>query len=211
MYGYRGLGINAGSPLLEITSSYPQLTGYYGLLSGAGFSISYAIAGIVWGIAADKYNRKLIVSLACIGWSLTSYFTGAINSFSILVAMRFLLGVTQGALEPGMYSIIPDYFPKSKTTTANSIVSASQYLGAGLSSMSIMIIATAGWRAALKAMGVFGIAIGAAGLLFMREPERDVFKKYDDQCERDAGREPVVQEKPEEDESDGKNLVQNFA
>lgn len=124
--------------------------------------------------------------------------------------MRFLLGVTQGALEPGMYSIIPDYFPRSKTTTANSIVSASQYLGAGLSSMSIMIIASQGWRAALKAMGAFGVAIGAAGLLFMKEPERDVFRKYDDQCERDQGREPVKQEKPEEDGKENQNLVQNF-
>ena len=51
-------------------------------------------------------------------------------------------------------------------------------------------------------MGVFGVAIGAAGLLFMREPERDVFRKYDDQCARDEGREPLIQEKPEEDKTE---------
>jgi hypothetical protein len=39
-----------GSKLFEITASYPQLTQYYGLLSGAGFSISFAVAGILWGL-----------------------------------------------------------------------------------------------------------------------------------------------------------------
>ena len=141
MYGYKGVGLNAGNPLFEITASYPQMDKYYGLLSGAGFSLSYAIAGILWGIAADKSNRKMILALACITWSLTTYFTGAVNSFGILILMRFILGIAQGALEPAMYAIMPDYFPSSKITTANSIITAGPYLGAGLSSLSIMIIA----------------------------------------------------------------------
>ena len=141
MYGYRGVGLDAGNPLYEITASYPQMNKYYGLLSGAGFSLSYAVAGILWGIAADKYNRKLILCLACIGWSLTTYFTGAINGFGVLILMRFLLGIAQGALEPAMYAIMPDYFPSSRITTANSIITAAPYLGAGLSSMSIILIA----------------------------------------------------------------------
>jgi MFS family permease len=68
------------------------LTKYYGFLSGAGFSISFAISGIFWAMAAEKYNRKIIIALACIVWSLSSYFTGSVNSLLILGIMRFILG-----------------------------------------------------------------------------------------------------------------------
>jgi predicted MFS family arabinose efflux permease len=62
-------------------------------LSGAGFSISFSIAGIIWGKYVGKVNRKNLIAMACMGWSLTNIVTGQVNSFTILVIMRALLGV----------------------------------------------------------------------------------------------------------------------
>jgi MFS family permease len=70
------------------------LSKYYGLLSGVAFSLSYSISGIFYGMAIDKYNRSKILSLACIGWSLTSLITGRVNSLAVLAVMRFALGFT---------------------------------------------------------------------------------------------------------------------
>ncbi len=61
-------------------------------MSGAGFSISFAVCGILWGIAAEKYNRKIMLGLACIAWSLTTYLSGSVNSLLIFGIMRFILG-----------------------------------------------------------------------------------------------------------------------
>ena len=96
MYGFSGVGndLTKARSFYEITQAYPSITKYYGLLSGAGFSISYAVAGVLWGIAADKYNRKRMITLACFGWSLTSFVTGSVNSLTVLAVMRFFLGMT---------------------------------------------------------------------------------------------------------------------
>ena len=155
-------------------------------------------------------SRKWIAASACIVWSLSSYFTGAVNSFGILVAMRFILGAAQGALEPAMFGIMADYFPKSKITTANSILTAAPYLGAGISSLNVVIIAQYGWRAAMKLMGGLGVAIGLLGVFFMKEPERGRFDRYEEDLARAEGRPlpPKVEEK-EEDEPK-KNVAQNF-
>jgi MFS family permease len=76
MYGFVGSGANFGNPYYEISSSFGNLSQYYGFLSGAGFSITYCFAAIFWGITAETVNRKKMVSLACIAFSLCSIVTG---------------------------------------------------------------------------------------------------------------------------------------
>lgn len=169
-----------GLPFYSIQASYPQINKYYGLLSGAGFSLSFSICGILWGIAADKYNRKTIITLACLGWSLTSLCTGTFNSLGLLALMRVLLGVTQSACEPSSFSIIQDIFPSNKQSTAISILTSAPYLGSGLSSLSVIMIASMGWRACFQFMGGVGLVFGALGLLLVREPKRGGVKEYED-------------------------------
>lgn len=174
IYGFVGQGADASKAkaFYEIQSAYPALNQYYGVLSGAGFSLSYAFFGLLWGQAVDTKNRKLIVALACIGWSLTSICTGSINSLAVLALMRFILGATQAACEPASFSLLADYFPSNKVSTATSILTAGPYLGSGLSSLSVIMIASMGWRACFNFMGAIGVVFGALGLLFMKEPKR---------------------------------------
>jgi len=60
-------------------------------------------------------------------------------------------------------------------------------------------------------MGGLGVAIGLAGVFFMREPERGRFDRYEEDLARAEGRElPAKNEKDEVDEGEKKNIVQNF-
>lgn len=108
LYGYVGDGVNMGSKHYEISSSFASLTKYYGLLSGAGFSITFAVAGVFWGIMCEKQNRKRIIATACLVWSMTSIITGSTNSLLVLACMRAILGLSQAAFEPAAYSMISD-------------------------------------------------------------------------------------------------------
>jgi MFS family permease len=76
IFGFKGDGIKAGDPIFEMRSAFPSLLQNYSLLSGPAFSISYSIAGIFMGLLVDKVNRKTLLAMACIGWSLTSIVSG---------------------------------------------------------------------------------------------------------------------------------------
>jgi hypothetical protein len=52
VYGFKGTGEIMGNPFFEITSAYPEIVKFYGLLSGPAFCISFSLCGIAWGILA---------------------------------------------------------------------------------------------------------------------------------------------------------------
>lgn len=106
--------------------------------------------------------------IAMSSFHLTSALT---TSFSVLFLMRFLHGAISSATDPVSYSLIADYFPPEKRSTANAILSTGNFIGIALSSLSILLIKSVGWRSAYGFMGVLGIAAGAMGLLGIREPK----------------------------------------
>ena len=93
------------------------------------------------------------------------------TSFSVLFMMRFLHGAISSATDPVSYSLIADYFPPEKRSTANAILSTGNFIGIALSSLSIILIKQAGWRRAYGLMGLLGLAAGFMGLVGVREPK----------------------------------------
>tara|TARA_B110000285_G_C14562362_1_gene354075 strand:- start:67 stop:324 length:258 start_codon:yes stop_codon:yes gene_type:complete len=85
--------------------------------------------------------------------------------------MRLVLGIASSAVEPTMYSLVSDYVPQKRISTVNSLMAAGSYLGAGLSSVCIYIIAARGWRASFKYTGFFGLILAFLSFLFVKEPK----------------------------------------
>ena len=92
----------------------------------------------------------------------------------VFAFMRILLGVFESACNPLAYSLIRDYFPPSKRSTANSILTSSIYLGGALSSLSILLIQQTGWRGDYYLTGGAGVAAGIASLVLLKEPIRGI-------------------------------------
>ena len=88
-YGFKG----KGNPFYEITSALPGFGEYYGLLSGPAYILSYSVAGIFWGIAADKFNRTRVLTICAFGWSLCSLLSANTNSLFIFASLRVLFGI----------------------------------------------------------------------------------------------------------------------
>lgn len=139
-FGFTGSGANAGNPFYEIKSSFPLLLENYALVAGPAFGIAYGTGGIFMGLLVDKFKRKYLLGVLCFLWSLTSIITGSTNSFAVLCLMRFILGLCISGTEPSCYSMLGDYFPQRMRTVANSLLSTGHYIGAGLISLSILII-----------------------------------------------------------------------
>ena len=68
------------------------------------------------------------------------------------------------------------YFPKQKRGTVNAVIQSSTNIAFGLTSLSILIIEQLGWRQLYNLMGVFCALLGAAALLFIKEPPRNIAK-----------------------------------
>lgn len=129
------------NPDYEIGLVFPQMAGNYGILSGPAFSISYAFAGIFMGFLVDSVNRKKVLLSAIFIWSASTVISGVTNTYAILFLMRFILGLCVSATEPVGFSLLGDFFPRKFRTTANAIIGTGGYIGGGLSSLLIVVIA----------------------------------------------------------------------
>ena len=165
----------ANNPKFMISAAYPQMAGYFGLVSSFVFSLPYSFLGVWAGIESGRVNRKVFLGLSCILWSATALGMGLMPTFAGFVAFRFLLGCFASGCNPNAYSLIADYFPPQYRSTANAIETSGSYVGGGLSSICVLLIKWYGWRAMYQIIGWLGIGAGVATMLFIKEPERGAF------------------------------------
>jgi MFS family permease len=104
--------------------------------------------------------------------SLFQITSGTVNSFLVLAILRFFHGAVSSATKPLAFSMVADYFPQDKRSTANSILSGANFIGIALSSMTIILIKNIGWRASYLTMGGLGLTSALLALTFIKNPER---------------------------------------
>jgi MFS family permease len=160
------------------------------LVQGASFAIIYAVAGVPLGIAADRWNRRLIVIAGVVIWCGATIACGFASSFAELAAARILVGVGEAALVPAATSMIGDGVRLERRGLALSIFVMGQVIGgalavtaggvlfdlaqsgsfdAGLSALNLT--GTPSWRVVLWLVGLMGVPLVLA-LLCLREPQR---------------------------------------
>lgn len=179
-YGYTGLGFQANNPIYEMATNYPELQKYFGLLTGFAYSIPFAGFGLWWGKMANNVNRKWMLGILMILTGVQFGIISFVDSFLILALMRPLLGLVSSAFNPLSFSLLADYFPPERRTTANSILQSGNYMGWGVSSLSVLAIKKFGWRYAYGLVGAFAAAIGLLTIGFVKEP----IKKVQDAMEK---------------------------
>ena len=86
-----------------------------GLLQGFAFAIFYTLFGIPIGRLADRMNRKSIIAVGVVVWSLMATLCGLAKNFWQLFLARIGVGVGEAALSPAAYSMITDAFPARET------------------------------------------------------------------------------------------------
>jgi sugar phosphate permease len=125
---------------LNITSSVSSLLGSLFFLGYFFFQIPGAL------YAANKSAKKLIF-WSLILWGGLAMATGMISNISLLIIIRFMLGVVESAVMPAMLIFLSRWFTKSERSRANTFL----ILGnpATLLWMSILsgyLIKSVGWR-----------------------------------------------------------------
>lgn len=118
------------------------------MLVGPGYSCLFAILLLFTGSLTDKVNRKWMLSLSCLCWSITTYMHSHAHNIEQLIGMRAVLGGFHAFFGPAAFSMVADFFPKEKRARAFFIYNILCQLGESISAMTINLVVLVGWRAA---------------------------------------------------------------
>jgi len=144
-----------------------------GLLSGIAFALFYVIIGFPVARLAERANRVNIISILLAVWSVMTALCGLAQSFVSLALARVGVGTGEGGCTPASHSLLSDFFPPEKRSTAFSIYSLGIPLGPLLAGVSGGWIADRyGWRAAFLIVAAPGLVLAAITKLTLREPPR---------------------------------------
>lgn len=147
--------------------------GQLGLLAGFAFAAFYATLGIPIARYADRSNRRNLIALALAIWSGMTALSGLAQNFWHLLVARIGVGVGEAGCSPPAHSMIADYFPASKRSTALGIYS----LGIPAGIMFGFIAGGwmnefFGWRTAFFLVGIPGVLLALLVRFTVREPTR---------------------------------------
>jgi MFS family permease len=144
-----------------------------GLVGGFAFALLNVALGIWVARIAERRRRVTLIGIGTFLWSIATALCAATSSFATLALARIGVGVGEAVGLPSSQSVISDYFPKEKRTTAISVLVLAPPIGAfvGLTGGG-MVAQEYGWRAAFLIAAAPGFLLSAMVLLTVAEPER---------------------------------------
>lgn len=160
----------------------------FGLLTGLSFALFYTFFGIPFARMADNKSRRGLIAAGIAVWSLATAVCGLARSFSMLFLARMGVGVGEATLTPAANSLIFDLFAPARRSRAVSIYSLGIPFGSALAFLfggavvslvdradgySVPVIGLlSGWQMAFLIVGLPGLILSAAMLVFVKEPKR---------------------------------------
>src|SRR5450631_428653 len=147
--------LSIAAPMLkdELRISATQL----GILLSA-FFWTYACLQPVAGWLVDRVNVNWVIAGGFFLWSAATAATGLAHTFSVLFALRLLLGIGESVAYPSYSKIIALNFPEEHRGLANSVISAGLVLGPGMGMLlGGTLMGRFGWRPVFLVLGLVSL------------------------------------------------------
>jgi ACS family glucarate transporter-like MFS transporter len=143
----------------------------------SAFGWSYTALQIPGGWILDRYGSRLVYGIGLFLWSLFTFLQGTVGfltgaaAFTMLFALRFLMGVGEAPAFPANARITTMWFPNHERGTAAAIFNSGQYFAlAAFSPLMGVILVSFGWPAVFYSMGLVGIVLAAIWFRVIRDP-----------------------------------------
>jgi MFS family permease len=121
----------------------------------SAFNYSYAPFQLVGGWFADRFGARRTLTVCGLTWSLTTIATGAVTGLASLFAVRFVLGMGEGATLPAATRALSKWTSHAERGKAVGITHAAGRLGAGTSAPIVAFLITwFSWRFSFVALGI---------------------------------------------------------
>lgn len=146
---------------------------WLGFLTGPAFAMFYITLGIPVARYADRHNRRNLIALAVALWSGMTALSGMAASFLQLALARVGVGVGEAGCSPPAHSMIADYYPPEKRSTAMGVYTIGISAGIMLAYLTGGWVAqNIGWREAFFVVGLPGLLLALIVRMTVVEPKR---------------------------------------
>lgn len=143
------------------------------LLTGPAFVTIYCLASIAFGWMVDRRSRKVVLAIVLVLWSAMTIASGLARSYAQLLVARAGVGVGEGGSNPAAMSLLSDYFPLERRSTAAAAFTSVGMVGILLSFLiGGWIAETYGWRTTFFIAGVPGLVLALIVIFAVKEPAR---------------------------------------
>ncbi len=136
------------------------------------FSAFYAISLLCFGRIVDWLGSRVSYALAMLVWSIAAMLHAAVGSMMGFAAVRALLGIGEGGNFWAAIKTAAEWFPRRERALTTGIFNSGANIGAVFAPAIIPALAVAfGWRSAFVMVGVIGIVWLAVWFVMYREPD----------------------------------------
>ena len=123
-------------------------------LAFSAFGYSYAAFQVAGGWLADRIGAKSTLLVCGFLWVSTTVGTGFVGSFAALLAVRFALGVGEGATLPAAARALTNWTPPARRGFAQGITHSASRLGNAVAPPIVAALTLAySWRASFFVLG----------------------------------------------------------
>ena len=129
-----------------------------------------AISSVYWGYLAGKFNRKRLIIIGTIFWSISVFLTSRCSTYIQLFIFQIFTGIGLGCIASIGFSVLTDYIPHKFRGMLLSLWGMSQGFGGIAGALMASLIATAtNWRKPFEIVSIIGFFLIIL-YLFIKEP-----------------------------------------
>lgn len=140
-----------------------------GLVSAVNIFVT-SVSSIYWGYLAGKFNRKRLIIIGTLFWSVSVFLTSHSNTYVELFIYQIFTGIGLGCIASIGFSVLTDYIPHKFRGMLLSLWGMSQGLGGIIGAIMASLIAPAtSWRKPFEIVSIIGLLLIIL-YIFIKEP-----------------------------------------
>jgi len=138
----------------------------------SSLALAWAVSGLIFGAVSDRFGRRPVLVPAVFSFSLLSWLSGVVRSFSQLFLVRTLMGIAEGPTWSTITATVEESSaPERRGRNVGVVVSAAALVGLALAPvLTTQVAARVGWRGAFLVAGFPGLLLGVLLTKIVKEP-----------------------------------------
>jgi MFS family permease len=136
----------------------------------SAFNYAYAPFQLVGGWIADRYGSRLTLAICALVWAVTTILTGAVGGLLTLFAVRFCLGMGEGATLPAATRALSKWTSEASRGFGIGLTHAAGRIGAGVTAPIVAFLITLmSWRWIFVVLGIVSAIWSLVWLWYFRD------------------------------------------